>query len=165
MIESEHGSCDRAESLFYRNTEELALAVIGRLIVEDARDLSDAELERALSPCVGGHALVKTAKLMRDQGMLHCKCQPQSSPRWVYCPTCEKLRPHCEIGFTDVGSWGQQVPRRVAHGTLVAGKGNLNATAPEIEGPRSSEDDWVCEVCRTSNSCGKRRCCSCGTWR
>lgn len=45
-------------------------AIIGRLIVEGAQDASDSELERCLSPCVCGPALIEAAKRLRDTGNL-----------------------------------------------------------------------------------------------
>jgi len=70
------------------------VAVVARLVVECARDLSDAELERVLSPCVGGQALVRAAKVMRDEQMLECKCDPPLFPQLAYCAECYKLRAH-----------------------------------------------------------------------
>ena len=41
----------------------------GRLKAEGIVDTSDAELERALGPCVCGHWLVPVAKQLRDDGL------------------------------------------------------------------------------------------------
>lgn len=43
--------------------------IIARLVAEDARDLSDAELERCLDPCVAAW-LTKIAKRLRDTDVL-----------------------------------------------------------------------------------------------
>ncbi len=45
-------------------------AIAGRMQVEGAKDTSDAEIERTLSPCVCGPRLVEVAKYMRDAGTL-----------------------------------------------------------------------------------------------
>ena len=45
-------------------------AVIGRMIAEKAADISDAEIERTLGPCVCGDWLVTVAKVMRVRGAL-----------------------------------------------------------------------------------------------
>lgn len=44
-------------------------AIRGRLAAERARNDSDAELDRCLSPCVGGNRLVPAAQLLRDAGV------------------------------------------------------------------------------------------------
>lgn len=44
-------------------------AIRGRLAAEDARNDSDAELKRCLSPCVAGKRLVPAAQLLRDEGV------------------------------------------------------------------------------------------------
>jgi hypothetical protein len=51
---------------------ELSLlpAIVGRMLAEDIRDLSDSEIERTLSPCVAGRRLVSIAKRLRDSGAL-----------------------------------------------------------------------------------------------
>ena len=76
------------------NTNDRAVAIVGRLNAEMARDLSDAELERCLLPCVMGRKLVPLAKQMRDAGELNCKCDPPPMPIMATCPACDKLRPH-----------------------------------------------------------------------
>lgn len=50
--------------------ERVCEAILGRMIVEGARSLSDAEIERTLSPCVCGPRLVEAAKRLRDRGRL-----------------------------------------------------------------------------------------------
>lgn len=45
-------------------------AIIGRMIVEHASDLSDAEIARTLGPCVCGPRLIAVAKAMRECGTL-----------------------------------------------------------------------------------------------
>lgn len=49
---------------------QLAEGIAGRLFNDGATDLSDGELQRVLSPCVGGNSLVNAAKQLRDDGML-----------------------------------------------------------------------------------------------
>ena len=46
-------------------------AIWGRLSAESAFVLDDAELNRILGPCVGGHFLVPAAKQLRDAGLLY----------------------------------------------------------------------------------------------
>lgn len=47
-------------------------AIAGRMLAEGATiaDLSDAEIERTLRPCVAGERLVEMAKTLRDEGDL-----------------------------------------------------------------------------------------------
>jgi hypothetical protein len=45
-------------------------AIVGRMVAENAADLSDAEIERTLGPCVCGPRLIVAAKAMRDAGTL-----------------------------------------------------------------------------------------------
>jgi hypothetical protein len=45
-------------------------ALIGRMIAAGAKDVSDAEIERTLGPCVCGPALVQWAKSLRADGHL-----------------------------------------------------------------------------------------------
>lgn len=42
----------------------------GRMTADNAADLSDAEIERTLGPCVCGPRLVVAARLARDNGTL-----------------------------------------------------------------------------------------------
>lgn len=51
-----------------RYGEKYGELIRGRLKAEGIVDTSDAELERALSPCVCGHWLVPVAKQLRDDG-------------------------------------------------------------------------------------------------
>ena len=51
-----------------RQFAELVLAACGRLYIEFARDLSDEELERCLSMCVGYSQLMQAVKMARDAG-------------------------------------------------------------------------------------------------
>jgi hypothetical protein len=44
--------------------------VIARLNSEAAPDLSDASIEKAIAPCIGGRRLVDLAKRYRDEGLL-----------------------------------------------------------------------------------------------
>lgn len=44
--------------------------IIARLNSEAATDLSDASIEAAIGPCIGGRKLVALAKKMRDDGEL-----------------------------------------------------------------------------------------------
>jgi hypothetical protein len=74
-----------------RRKHELAAAIVGRMTVEHAADLSDAEIERTLAACVGGSRLIRLAKELRDEGLLSCRCDPQ--PQMACCPTCDKTRP------------------------------------------------------------------------
>lgn len=46
-------------------------ALLGRMQAEDAKDTSDAEIERTLAPCVCGPMLVTLAQEMRALGMLN----------------------------------------------------------------------------------------------
>lgn len=46
-------------------------AIWGRLAAEAAPSLSDADIDRILSPCVGGHFLVPAAKELRDAKVLY----------------------------------------------------------------------------------------------
>lgn len=50
--------------------KKYADAIWGRLIADNAVDLSDAEFERCLRPCVCGDMLVTTAKELREAGLL-----------------------------------------------------------------------------------------------
>jgi hypothetical protein len=45
-------------------------AIIGRMLAEDAKDFSDSEIDRTLSPCVCGNKLVIAAKRLRDTGAI-----------------------------------------------------------------------------------------------
>lgn len=45
-------------------------AIAGRMIVENAKDTSDGEIYRTLSPCVGGKRLLDMATRLRDSGDL-----------------------------------------------------------------------------------------------
>jgi hypothetical protein len=45
-------------------------AIVGRMLAENIKDLSDGEIERTLSPCVGGRKLVQAAKRLRDSGTM-----------------------------------------------------------------------------------------------
>lgn len=49
---------------------ELAEQIWGRMTAENAVDLSDAEIERTLAPCVCGGMLVRVAKELRTEGLL-----------------------------------------------------------------------------------------------
>ncbi len=49
-----------------RTARRYAQAITGRMAAEDARDWSDAELERCLSGCVAGPRLVALARIVRD---------------------------------------------------------------------------------------------------
>ena len=51
-----------------RYGEKYGELIRGRLNAEGIIDTSDAELERALGPCVCGHWLVPVAKQLRDDG-------------------------------------------------------------------------------------------------
>lgn len=44
-----------------RRKHELAAAIVGRMTVEHAADLSDAEIERTLASCVCGPKLIRLA--------------------------------------------------------------------------------------------------------
>ena len=44
--------------------------IIRKLVVEKAKSLSDAEIERILSPCVLGHLLIPLAKKYRKERLL-----------------------------------------------------------------------------------------------
>lgn len=59
---------------------ELALkyrtGIWGRLMAEDAPDLSDETLDRVLGSCVGGTWLPACAKLLRDSDNLHLVDHP-----------------------------------------------------------------------------------------
>jgi len=57
----------------------------GRMSAEKNIDFSDSEIERCLSPCVGGHFLVTLAKELRKQNLLMDKlCEEcrQESAKW-----------------------------------------------------------------------------------
>lgn len=64
----------------WRVSPEHTEAIIGRLIADHAKDLSDAELERILSPTVGGPALTKMAQHLRDTGALTPAMIPYQAP-------------------------------------------------------------------------------------
>lgn len=44
--------------------------ILGRMVVEHAKDVSDAEITRTLAGCVLGPKLIEAAKIMREGGML-----------------------------------------------------------------------------------------------
>ena len=52
------------------NDEKLKSALISRMISENIKGLSDAEVERTLMPCVLGWRLVPIARKMIDAGLL-----------------------------------------------------------------------------------------------
>ncbi len=60
--------------------------IIGKLLAEKAHDLSNAEFERILRPCVAGNLCVVAARRLRDSGRLVsrdiaspvCQDHPQS---------------------------------------------------------------------------------------
>jgi len=138
-------------------------------VVEDARDLSDAELERTLSPC-GGQALVQAAKGMRDAGMLHCQCGSPALPQRTYCPNCHKLRSHFSIPTSATGASDATNPtdRSGVQGTTGGQRYHAcrgDALGAAIERQRMNGPEWTCDECQNSNQCGKRRCSGCGLWR
>jgi len=154
----------------FPQSEELATAVITRLRVEDALDLSDAELERTLSPCCGGQNLVRTAKAMRDAGMLHCKCDPCVSPKWMYCPTCYKYRSDFNIPTAPVAASDTINPTdwsgvRGTTGGLQCPACRGDALGAAIEQQLMNGPEWTCDECQKRNTCGNRRCLCCGLWR
>lgn len=46
------------------------IPLLSRMRVEEAADLSDAEIVRTLSGCVAGRRLVEAAKWLRDSGLI-----------------------------------------------------------------------------------------------
>jgi hypothetical protein len=53
-----------------REMKETIDAIIGRMLLERAVNVSDSEIERTLRNCVCGPALIKQAKHYRDQGLI-----------------------------------------------------------------------------------------------
>lgn len=158
------------------------MSVVARLVVECARDLSDAELERVLSPCVGGLALVRAAKVMREERMLECKCDPPLFPQWAYCAQCEKLRAHfcvapppeqARVTTEAVATAVAHLPPIVETATPDESTGGLGYTGwtdweprrTELERPRMQDCEWVCAQCHALNSFGRSRCSGCALWR
>jgi len=54
----------------FRVTRRFINSMLGRLVADQVKDLSDAELERSLDPCIAGPQLLTTAKNLRDMGVL-----------------------------------------------------------------------------------------------
>jgi hypothetical protein len=57
-------------SAIFRDDGRFVSGIVGRLLTDNAQNLSDPELERVLHPCVAGPQMVVVAKKLRELGVL-----------------------------------------------------------------------------------------------
>lgn len=51
-------------------TAQIEQAIMGRMVAEEAKDMSSAEIVRTLQNCVSGHRLIPIAQRMASEGVL-----------------------------------------------------------------------------------------------
>jgi hypothetical protein len=82
---SEQHTTSASERLDYL-VREYGLTVIGVMLAENARDVTDAEIDRTLSRCVGANMLIPVAKRMRELGTLVLDADALRAADWPEPP-------------------------------------------------------------------------------